>query len=162
MELQGKKNSEDRIWISFKDPVLQVSTYCCFCYVPPESSIMSSNERSQWSTIEFEVIKFLAKGPVILCGDFNARTGTTCDFIQEDSDLPINLPYEYVIDKSMKPRISQDAKVNTIGKYLVDMCISFRLRFLNGRHRGDYWGKFTCFTPRGCSVVDYVIVSAEL
>ena len=50
----------------------------------------------------------------------------------------------------------------TIEKYLMDMCISCRLRFLNGRHRGDYWGKFTCFTPRGCSVVDYVIVSAEL
>ena len=106
----------------------------------------------------FEVIKFLAKGPVILCGNFNARTGTTYDFIQEDSDLPINLPYGYVIDKRMKLRISQDAKVNTIGKYLV----SCRLRFLNGRHRGDYWGKFTCFTPRRCSVVDYIIVSAEL
>ena len=89
MELQENKKSEDRIWISFKDPVLQVSTYCCFCYVPPESSIMSTNERSQWSTIELEVIKFLAKGPVILCGDFNARTGTMYDFIQEDSDLPI-------------------------------------------------------------------------
>ena len=109
-----KKNSEDNIWISFEDPVLQVSTYCCFCYVTPESSIMSSNERSQWSTIEFEVIKFLAKGPVIVCGDFNARTGTTYDFIQEDSDLPINLPYGYVIDKSIKPRISQDAKVKNI------------------------------------------------
>ena len=162
VELQENKKSEDRIWISFKDPVLQVSTYCCFCYVPPESSIMSTNERSQWSTIELEVIKFLAKGPVILCGDFNARTGTMYDFIQEDSDLPINLPYGYVIDKSMKTRISQDTKVSTLGKYLVDMCISCRLRFLNGRHKGDYWGKFTCFTPRGCSVVDYGIVSAEL
>ena len=68
----------------------------------------------------------------------------------------------YVIDKSMKPQKSQDAKVNTLGKYIMDMCICCRLRFLNGRHRGDYWGKFTCFTPRGCSVVDYVIVSAEL
>ena len=56
MELQENKNSEDRIWISFKDTVLQVSTYCCFCYVPPESSIMSTNERSQWSTIEFEAV----------------------------------------------------------------------------------------------------------
>ena len=62
----------------------------------------------------------------------------------------------------MKSRILQDTKVNTLGKYLVDMCISCRLRFLNGRHEGDYWGKFTCFTPRGCSVVDYCIVSAEL
>ena len=29
-----------------------------------------------------------------------------------------------VIDKSVKPRISQDAKVNTLGKYFVDMCIA--------------------------------------
>ena len=99
---------------------------------------------------------------MILCGDFNARTGTMYNFIQEDSDLPINLPYGYVIDKSMKSRISQDAKVNTLLKYIVDMWISCRLRLLNGRHKGDYRGKFTCFTPRGCSVVDYGIVSAEL
>ena len=57
-----------------------------------------------------------------------------------ETRCPINLPYGYVIDKSMKPRISQDAKVNTLGKYLVGMCISCRLRFLNGRHRGDYTG----------------------
>ena len=88
---------------------------------------MSSNERSQWSTIEFEVIKFLAKGPVILCGDFNARTGTTYYFIQENSDLPINLPYGYVIDKSMKPRISEYA---SIGRYIVDMCISCKIRII--------------------------------
>ena len=53
-------------------------------------------------------------------------------------------------------------KIITIRNYLVDMCIGCRRRFLNGRHRRDYWGKFTCFTPRGCSVVDYVIVSAGL
>ena len=66
VELQENINSEDRIWIFFKDPVLQVSMYCCFCHVTPVSSIMPSNERSQWSTIEFEVKIFLAEGPATM------------------------------------------------------------------------------------------------
>ena len=33
------------------------------------------------------------------------------------------------------------------------------MRILNGRVLGDAFGKYTCFTPQGCSVVDYVIVS---
>ena len=36
------------------------------------------------------------------------------------------------------------------------------LRILNGRNVGDSHGDYTCFTPRGCSVVDYLLVSADL
>ncbi len=36
------------------------------------------------------------------------------------------------------------------------------MRIANGRSNGDSHGEFTCFTPRGCSVIDYLIVSAEL
>ena len=52
--------------------------------------------------------------------------------------------------------------VNTQGRHLLDLCIGSRMRIVNGRHGGDSKGKFTCYTPRGCSVVDYLIVSAEL
>jgi hypothetical protein len=45
------------------------------------------------------------------------------------------------------------------GKNLLYYCISYQLRILNGRVLGDAFGKYTCFTPQGCSVVDYVIVS---
>ena len=33
------------------------------------------------------------------------------------------------------------------------------MRILNGRMPGNAFFKYTCFTPQGCSVVDYVIVS---
>ena len=33
------------------------------------------------------------------------------------------------------------------------------MRILNGRVLGNAFGKYTCFTPQGCSVVDNVIVS---
>jgi hypothetical protein len=46
-----------------------------------------------------------------------------------------------------------------LGKNLLYYCISYQLRILNGRVLGDAFGKYTCFTPQGCSVVDYVIVS---
>ena len=67
----------------------------------------------------------------------------------------------YTIDKE-SIRISSDDFVNTQGRHLLDLCIGSRMRIVNGRHGGDSKGKFTCYTPRGCSVVDYLIVSAEL
>ena len=44
----------------------------------------------------------------------------------------------------------------------MDLCISMRLRILNGRFRGDCPGQYTCFTARGCSIVDYAIISAVI
>ena len=55
---------------------------------------------------------------------------------------------------------SEDKKVNNYGKELIDLCISSRLRILNGRIGMDKeQGTFTCGTPRGSSVVDYSVAS---
>jgi hypothetical protein len=104
--------------------------------------------------MEAEVIHFLSKGKVMTCGDLNAKTGNMYDFIPEDSDIPINLPCGYTPDSNMGPLTSQDTKVNTQGKHLLDMClldmcVSFGMRIMNGRHSGDPNGSFTCYTPRG-------------
>jgi hypothetical protein len=61
--------------------------------------------------------------------------------------LIIRLPY------------TQDKSLNFHGKSLVNLCISSRLRILNGRYLGDSLGYHTCFPPNGCSTVDYGIVS---
>ena len=55
-----------------------------------------------------------------------------------------------------------DLSINVQGRNLLDLCISNRLRILNGRHNSDSQGRYTCYTSRGCSVVDYVIVSANM
>ena len=91
----------------------------------------------------------------------NARTGTLKDYIENDSDLPVDIPLNYTIDQEV-PRQSKDTGVNPQGRILLDLCISARMRIVNGRTTGDSAGDYTCYTPRGCSMVDYLIVSADL
>jgi hypothetical protein len=55
-----------------------------------------------------------------------------------------------------------DKIITSRGKHLNEMCIQTGLRILNGRTIGDCIGKLACFTPNGCSVVDYFIVSEKL
>ena len=45
---------------------------------------------------------------------------------------------------------------------MIDLCISSRIRILNGRCIGDSYGQFTCQKRAGASVVDYAILSEEL
>ena len=35
------------------------------------------------------------RGNILLCGDFNARAGTKCDYVNNDAKLPINSPLAY-------------------------------------------------------------------
>ncbi|CAG2221418.1 ABCB1 [Mytilus edulis] len=59
-------------------------------------------------------------------------------------------------------RKSRDQKIDQRGKEVLDFCISKQIRILNGRVLGDTFGNFTCYTPNGASVVDYVAVSEEI
>ena len=64
-ELQSNTNTEDRVWIKFKEPSLaDVDVFCCFCYIPPINSVVMCNKASQWTTFELEVLNFSAKGKI--------------------------------------------------------------------------------------------------
>lgn len=53
--------------------------------------------------------------------------------------------------------------VNCQGRTLLHLCISVRMRIVNDRTTCESAGECTCYTPRGCSVMDYhLIVSADL
>ena len=91
----------------------------------------------------------------------NARTGNCNDVIPYDSDLPIRSSFRYIVDSAV-PRTSKDTTVNTQGRYLLDLCISSRRIIVNGRLDGDRHGNYTCYTPRGCSVVDYTLLSLPI
>ena len=100
-----------------------------------------------------------------MIGDFNARTGNSADFIVNDSDN-INifqdfLPLDYDTDNCTL-RNSMDKTTNSHGKELLNLCVSSRLRILNGRYLGDSLGHFTCYTTNGSSTVDYAIVNDSL
>lgn len=68
----------------------------------------------------------------------------------------------YDIDIAVNDRNSQDTIVDVRGRDIIDICIGNKLRILNGRTLGDSKGKYTCYKPVGCSVIDYFIVSESL
>lgn len=109
-------------------------------------------------------MEFSQKGKIILAGDLNARTSTDPDFTQYDSELPDDLENDYIIDSILPARHSLDGKKSTCarGKALLELCISSRMRILNGRTFGDLNGNLTCYETNGSSLVDYVITSEEL
>ncbi|CAC5358915.1 unnamed protein product [Mytilus coruscus] len=88
-----------------------------------------------------EIATYQDKGQVMILGDFNARTGNLEDFISNNDDdyndyVPV--PEEYESDKIKQSRLSNDNKFCSRGEELLDMCISSRIRILNGRTFGDY------------------------
>ena len=135
--------------------------YVCLVYVTPETSTHQSSRNSVWNMLEEEIATFSTIGHVLLTGDFNARTGSLSDYVNHDSALHIPLPPDYVVDTPL-PRKSEDCVVNNYGRELSNLCIASRLWITNGRTRPDNKGTFTCYTPRGASVVDYTITSEEL
>ncbi|CAC5392778.1 unnamed protein product [Mytilus coruscus] len=93
-----------------------------------------------FQNLENEIVKFSVKGEIALIGDFNARVSDHTDFINQESyDSPVLqdiLPPNYDDDIFVE-RNSQYQTVNCHGKSLLNMCISSRLRILNGRFIGD-------------------------
>ena len=67
-----------------------------------------------------------------------------------------------LIDRDVLGRYSPDKIIDSRGKDLLDLCIKHQLRILNGRALGDMFGHYTCYTPNGASVVDYVMVSEDI
>ena len=80
---------------------------------------------------------------------------------QNDFDGVDLLPPDYVTNTELK-RVNQDFIINSHGKNLLDLCLSSRLRILNGRFLGDSLGYFTYMSNNGFSSVDYAILSESL
>ena len=60
----------------------------------------------------------------------------------------------------MQKRNNCDKVINRQGKKLIELCQTFDLQILNGRHSGDIWGKFTHYNKnKGASTVDMAVVS---
>ena len=81
-------------------------------------------------------------------GDMNAHINRNDhDFIQMDSNDPLidDLPNTYIVDSSIKDRnVTKEQSTNSYGKQIIDLCISAKLRILNGRTLGDTMGRITC------------------
>ncbi|MEW8548121.1 MAG: endonuclease/exonuclease/phosphatase family protein, partial [Candidatus Thiodiazotropha sp.] len=164
VKLQTNTSSEYQ-WIALKKDFFHIEKdiYLCLAYIAPSTSGHQTDPTQDGlEAIERDINKFRNMGYIALCGDFNARTGSERDFIVDDSDRHLPLDINYIEDTHIPLRRSEDMKVDERGKRLLDICISARLRILNGRTTGDLNGKYTCHKPTGSSVVDYFITSEEL
>ena len=147
----------DKIFFNLKNDVFLAAVYIS----PENSSKNVSDIESVYSQLLADIEKFSNIGDIILQGDFNAYTQP--DYVVADETNHPNLEDEqYIFDNSM-PRNNLDPKrINNSGKFLLDICKETGLRILNGRSVGDLYGRNTCITYNGCSLVDYTLVSISL
>ena len=137
--------------------------FICVVYYPPSGSTYTQKlEIDILNKISIDIGNIKSKGDILLCGDFNARTAVNSDFICDDDHQFIPVYHNYDTDRNMVKRKSKDPITDGRGRSLLDFCIGNQLRILNGRVLGDMHGQFTCHTPNGSSVVDYVIVSENI
>ena len=94
---------------------------------------------------------------ILIGGDFNSKTGTDPDYVNEDARDMSSLPGDYELDTFTMSRNNEDVSINYFGQR--KLCIAAKLRILNGRTRGDLQGHFTYFGFQGCSTVDLVLAS---
>ena len=166
-------NNELIVWIQLDNKFFNIDRSICIgcIYIPPEGSSYIATTEKCFTSIETEVMKFSVDSDIFLCGDLNART---CDYNDFSNPIPGNNgplnSHDYLVQHDSRSTIpsatlvkrsSQDlSRPNRYGKELLNLCKSSNLLICNGRFGQDQGtGKFTCFTARGMSVVDYLIAS---
>ena len=92
---------------------------------------------------------------LLLCDNFNARIGN----LNVCNDVNIHNMRENLFEESPE---AHDHVNNTFGRSLLSLCAAFDLTILNGNIIGDKFDKNTYISTHGNSVIDYVIMSADL
>ena len=133
-------------------------------YISPENSKGDVPDIDSVYAHLLQGIEMYSKfGDIMVQGDFNAYTNIQPDYVLHDeSDHSIidDLCYKY--DNAV-PRNNLDQKrTNNSGKLLLNTCKETGMRIVNGRTTGDLFGKQTCITYNGCSLVEYTMVSSDL
>ena len=158
------KNSDFTVWIRIKQD--NTDLYLAGVYIPPldsSSTISSFQNNNAFSLIQEEISHFSQKGNIAICGDFNARTGKLADFSSTTGKNAIDMiSFDSGDSLPMYHRYSDDVKTNKYGKELIELCKSSNLRIMNGYFKNnESTGTFTCYTPRGKSLIDYLICDAS-
>ena len=136
-------------------------------YLPPSSSSYyhETDIQNGVAMIEqciLDVIESLGDLPLILFGDFNARTGNENSDAADTVDCGFDIFGNSEDAHSSPHRVSKDTVVNDFGRYLLNVCTEFELTILNGSVDGSNIGNYTYISPTGCSVVDYFVASKTL
>ena len=97
---------------------------------------------------------------IIICGDFNARTGAQPEVTSSQGDSLISQQAP-TIHLHLPPRNNFDTVMNSNGRELLQLCRSLSLYMVNSRVRGDSLGRFTYCSTAGNSTVDYMITDMD-
>ena len=143
---------------------LDRDTVIAFSYCSPaNSSYTRSTQVDCYNDLEQKLSCLGQDIDIISLGDFNARTGTGLDYINNEDNTDMPDVYDYQVDSvASYPRGNMDTGTNSYGEKLLSLCKSVPLRICNGRKIGDILGDYSCYTWNGKSAVDYCMVSPRL
>ena len=136
--------------------------YLSALYILVQLTNTLKNVFETWEILEEEITKFKDIYNICLSGDFNARTGLLHDFILNDENKYLDLPFCYNVDEEFIPRNNCDKKINVFGNKLIQLCKMCGIRIMNGRSLGDSIGKMTCHEHNGSSAVDYFLADSTI
>lgn len=136
--------SLDKSVVKFQHKSSGYQLNLCVCYLPPANSSRKVDSGEFFKELLKKVYEYQNEGELVICGDFNARCGDECDFIEGVDPVP--------------PRTVLDEKCNAYGYQFIDFLVDCNLCMVNGRVGRD---NFTCISPLGKSVVDYVLIPQE-
>ena len=111
----------------------------------PENSSRHVDGFNFYDNLLTDMYEYQNRGIPFLCRDFNSRSGDNSDFI--------------VGVDSLCERNDVDFKTNAFGDILIEFLINANMYILNGRNYVN--NDFTSISTKGCSVVDYCLVSHD-
>ena len=114
---------------------LNNDTFVLFSYcVPANSSYAIRTQFDPYADLE-QKISNIGTGSNLICfGDFNARTGTKPDYIENEDNTDLTIPDDYILDTvATTRRGNMDIVSNKYGESLLSLCKDVPLRICNGR-----------------------------
>ena len=121
--------------------------------IPSVNSTYVGVRNDHFTMVEEEVARYIEMHHILLCGDFNSRTGQAPDYEAGVIDIKVNVQNQ---------RSNEDKVSNRYGQLLLNFCINTGFKIANGRmFNNNSIGCFTYYTPIGSSTTDYLILNED-
>ena len=141
------------VWLTLATDCCQKNIRIGCTYIPPENLTYVGVKNDYFTMLEEEVARYIETHHILLCGDFNSRTGQAPDYEAVVIDTNVNVPNQ---------RSNEDKVINKYGQLLLKFCINTGFKLANGRMCNDNGiGRFTYYSPNGSSTIDYLILNED-
>ena len=112
------------VWLTLATDCCQKNIKICCTYIPPENSTYVGVRNDFFTMLEEEVARYIEMHHILLCGDFNSRTGQVPDYEAGVIDTNVNVPNQ---------RSHEVKVINKYGQFLLKFCINTGFKIANGR-----------------------------